>query len=179
MFILVIGGSGSGKSEFAEDCAICLAKEGPIYIAAMIPYGDEGKKRVLRHRDQREGKGFITKERYFDMKNIKVDSGDTVILECISNLLANEMFEPEGANNNSVSEIKHGIEYIKGTADNFVVVTNDVFCDGIGYSKETNDYIKNLGKINRFMAAAADEVYEVVCGIPILIKGEGICLNRL
>ena len=66
MLILVTGGSGSGKSEYAEGIAVSLAeREGlPLYyIAAMKPYGEEGKRRVERHRRLRAGKGFQTVER--------------------------------------------------------------------------------------------------------------------
>ena len=48
MLTLVIGGSGSGKSSFGEK----LAQESNsklYYLATMIPYGDEGKRRVERH----------------------------------------------------------------------------------------------------------------------------------
>ena len=63
MFITVTGGSGSGKSVFAEKCALLLAQmdaEGEtaeelrrgklVYLAAMNPAGREGRMRVQRHR---------------------------------------------------------------------------------------------------------------------------------
>ena len=45
MFALIFGGSGSGKSEYAEKLSCELAqKNEKYYIATMIPYGEEGKK---------------------------------------------------------------------------------------------------------------------------------------
>ena len=61
MFILVTGGSGSGKSEFAENIAMKLGGK-MLYVATMKPYDDECLKRIERHRKMRDGKGFRTVE---------------------------------------------------------------------------------------------------------------------
>lgn len=63
MFVLIIGTPDSGKSERAERLISDLAGDYPkFYIATMIPYGEEGKSRVEKHRAMREGKGFETIE---------------------------------------------------------------------------------------------------------------------
>ena len=49
MTVYIIGGSGSGKSEFAEKIAVSLNGERRVYISSMIPRGDEGKNKVIRH----------------------------------------------------------------------------------------------------------------------------------
>ena len=54
--------------------------------------------------------------------------------------------------------------------DNFVVVTNDVFCDITDYDKKTVEYIKRLGDINRSLAVEADIVSEIYYGLEIKIK---------
>ena len=78
MLILITGGSGSGKSEYAENTAKELAeKEGLslYYIATMKPFGEEGRRRVERHHRLREGKGFETVECYVDLKNQELPEG--------------------------------------------------------------------------------------------------------
>lgn len=45
MLIVVTGGSGSGKSEYAENIAVSFGKEPLIYIATMLPFGEESMKR--------------------------------------------------------------------------------------------------------------------------------------
>ena len=55
-------------------------------------------------------------------------------------------------------------------ADYAVVVTNEIFSDGEAYSAETMKYIEILGYLNRRLAEKADCVYEVVCGIPVVLK---------
>ena len=91
MLTLVIGGSGSGKSSFGEK----LAQESNsklYYLATMIPYGDEGKRRVERHLKLRKGKGFETIEEYMDIGSIDIPYGSCVLLEDLTNLVANNMF---------------------------------------------------------------------------------------
>ena len=71
MMILVTGGSGSGKSAFAEDCVVSFGKTDRIYIATMYPFDEESRKRVQRHRKMRQGKGFETVECYTGLdKNV-------------------------------------------------------------------------------------------------------------
>ena len=60
MVILVIGGSGSGKSEYAEGRCVQLNTKEKLYIATMEPFGEESLARIARHRRLRQGKGFDT-----------------------------------------------------------------------------------------------------------------------
>ena len=163
MKILMIGGSGSGKSELAEDMALKIKKNTVYYVACMLPYGAEGKRRVERHRKLREGKGFITVEQYRGADKINV--GDTVILECASNLLANEMFGDMPKNGEYVFRC---IDNIK--AENIIVVSNNIFDDGILYDSSTMRYMEELALLNSKLAEWADEVYEAVCGISVRIR---------
>ena len=94
MLIVVTGVSGSGKSEYAEQ--ICCKLSGDrkkYYIATMQPYGEEGKKRILRHHRLRSGKGFETIEQYMHIGEAaeRISNKPVVLLECMSNLLANEL----------------------------------------------------------------------------------------
>ena len=67
-----------------------------------------------------------------------------------------------------INEVKR----LKNISDNIVIVTNEIFSDGIEYDKETEKYINNLGKINKELGQLAEQVIEVVYTIPIYIKGE-------
>ncbi len=167
--ILVIGGSGSGKSEFAENLAAELKNKSKTekiyYIATMKPYGDEGWKRVQKHRKQRRGKGFETVECY-GTENRPLSPNSVVLLECMSNLAANEVFDEK--NKNAADDILSFINGIDCKA--LVIVTNEIFFDGILYGEETVGYIKILGEINQRLAKIANAVFEVVCGIPIKLK---------
>ena len=169
MLELITGGSGSGKSEYAESRAMELCGDGEplIYLAAMKPYGEEAQKRIERHRKLREGKGFKTIEKYTDYAALKLPQNATVLLECMSNLLANEMFDVGG---DFINRIIMGIENIANSSKNFVIVTNEIFSNGVAYDEETERYIQALADINKYLADKAERVVEVVYSIPIIVK---------
>ena len=97
MFTLVIGGAASGKSEYAEELILASPLRPRIYIATMEPFGAEGQARIARHRELRRGKGFQTVERYTGIAGLKLPAGGAVLLECLGNLAANELYSPAGA----------------------------------------------------------------------------------
>lgn len=167
MLTLVTGGSGSGKSAFAEDKVLSFGENQRIYIATMHPFDEESHKRIERHRKMRAGKGFETVECYTDLKNVSLPEGCVVLLECMSNLVANEMFEEQGAHEQTVQEITAGVESLLGQAAHVVIVTNEIFSDAAVFDGEMDTYLKYLGKINQEIAKRADEVVEVVYGIPV------------
>lgn len=201
MLYLVTGGSGSGKSQYAENLAVSryaqTAGQGGrlYYVAAMLPYDEESRQRVKSHQDMRKDKGFVTLEQYTHIEEIKAGAGDVILLECMSNLLANEMYHENGrlceelagqrmkqeAVSKEAFEVKKLLELaekailtplqaLAKTADSVIVVTNEIFADGVEYEPETRCYQRLLGYINQRLAGQAEEAVEIVCGIPVFIK---------
>ena len=174
MIVLVTGGSGCGKSTWAENLISLLPGKNRIYIATMQVYDAESEKRVARHRAQRTGMGFATLERPMDLAGAEVAAGSTVLLEDLPNLLANEMFD-----GGSPDRIVPAIRDLSVRCAHLILVTNDVFRDGIRYPDSTEGYIKYLARINRDAAALADHVTEVVYSIPVPLKGSVPCASSL
>lgn len=172
MFFVVTGGSGSGKSAFAESLVERLGGSLRIYLATMMCFDEEGKKRIERHRRMRKDKGFATREQYVSIGDAPIPEGAVVLLECMSNLVANEMFDENGSKEDCVAAVTEGISQILQRAGHLIVVTNEIFSDGVLYDQETVRYQQFLGEINRRMAAMADGVFEVVYGIPLCLKGQ-------
>lgn len=170
MRILLTGGSANGKSTYAETLAVQLGA--PLYyIAAMMPYGEESLQRIARHRVMRAKKGFSTIERYTDIAGLTLPQRGTVLLECLCNLTANEMFDQNGAHGHTAAAVLRGIASLSHQCAHLIVVTNDVGADGGGYDSLTAAYIQTLGEINSALAADFDRVYELCCGIPLPLKG--------
>ena len=186
MIHLVIGGSGSGKSEYAEN----LLEDSPekYYIATMQVYDEEGRKKVARHQRLRAGKGFQTIEQPRNMHKAaeivtrdRKETENEALLECLSNLVANEMFDGETGDFASgmseteredflVEKVTGGIRTLAEKLDKLVIVSNNVFEDGISYDAQTMSYIRVLGRVNQELARMADHVTEVIVGIPVKVK---------
>ena len=171
MLELVTGGSGSGKSAYAESriCEWNRQDLNPLfYIATMFPYGEETEKKIERHRILRKGKGFETLEWYTGLKQHLEEGslqGSDVLLECMSNLVANEMYMESGAGCHADQAILEGIQELNRQCANVVIVTNEVFSESVPDSPEMKEYKRILGKINREIAIIADQVTEVIYGI--------------
>ena len=140
----------------------------------MKAYGEEGHMRVARHQKLREGKGFRTiecPERIEQVLSaIRDPQNATVLLECVSNLVANEMFDSPLGTDHLTFRVTEGIRKIAGRVKNTVIVTVNIFEGGSRYDNETREYIRLLGEVNRKLAEYSDEVTEVVVGIPVKIK---------
>ncbi|MCM1122489.1 MAG: bifunctional adenosylcobinamide kinase/adenosylcobinamide-phosphate guanylyltransferase [Eubacterium sp.] len=210
MMVLVVGGSGSGKSEYAEKTADLLFGEcleermenseessvvelsvsrdaalqnaGKYYLATMQIFDEEGRKKVERHKRLRDGKGFVTLEQATDVNRAldKMNIGKRIVLlECMSNLAANEMFSGTAPKSESeaVDKIIQEVKELADGTTHLVIVTNNVFEDGVCYDEPTMAYLRVMGRVNRELARMADRVIEVVAGIPITIKehGRSIC----
>lgn len=172
MFTLVIGGAASGKSEYAEGLILASPHKPRYYIATMEPFGPEGQARIARHRELRRGKGFETVERYTDLAALRLPRRGAVLLECLGNLTANELYSPGGAGTveGAVSAVAGGVEALLPQCADLVVVGNEVCSGGRNYAGDTDSYLRALAAVNRLLAQRADRVCEVVCGIPFWHK---------
>lgn len=206
MVILIIGGSGSGKSAYAEKRTEELAGKGggKYYLATMAVRDEEMKRKVARHRRIRAGKGWYTLEYPTDAgaaagiivssgpereaandsrrtsseceigsgQESRLKSGSVVLLEDLGNLAANEMFRSRRRRSadKTAEKIYADLRKLEEVAHALVIVSNDVFRDGIRYDAGTQEYICAMGILHREIAVRASEVTEVVAGIPIRVK---------
>lgn len=166
MFTLVVGGSASGKSEYAESLILQSEHLPRYYIATMRPFDDECRARIARHRRMRAEKHFQTIECYTGLSGLELPGRGDVLLECLGNLAANELYDPAGAGVYALEAIVGGVDALLPQCIDLVVVSNEVCADGGGYSEETERYRRLLAEVNRALADRADRVCEVVCALP-------------
>ncbi|MBR2007789.1 MAG: bifunctional adenosylcobinamide kinase/adenosylcobinamide-phosphate guanylyltransferase [Alistipes sp.] len=167
MIVLLTGGSGCGKSTYAERIVSSLSEKKRVYIATIQVYDEESVRRVERHRTQRLGKGFVTIECEKDLMSAGIEDGSIVLLEDLVNLVANEMFD-----GGDVSRIAPALCDLAERCSHLIMVTNDLFSDGGTYAESTQEYLRVLAEVNAHAAALANCVCEVVYSIPIALKGE-------
>lgn len=170
MMHLVIGGSGSGKSAYGEKLMMEVPGDGRVYLATMRPWDDECREKIRRHRQIREGKGFVTVECYGRPRNLPIPRGSSVLLECVGNLLTNLFFDQDHNGIDMAQLITDDLMDLQSRTRSLIIVTNDIFSDGLFYGVETEAYRAVLGQVNKNLARAADHVTEVLYGIPVKIK---------
>lgn len=176
MFTLVIGGSASGKSDYAERHVLSLEGGGPrIYIATMEPFGEEARARIARHHALRRDRGFETIECYRNIGSLRLPADSNVLLEDLGNLMANELFGNDAAAVDEETDlpdrIAEEIEKVFSDCAHMTIVTNEIFSGGKNYEGETLIYLRALARLNRILAKRADYVVELVCGLPDVLKG--------
>ena len=113
----------------------------------------------------------IRESELIGLKNADVSGYGTVLLECMSNLVANELYQEGGAGARCVEAILEGVRKIREQCEHLIVVTNEIFSDGIEYDEETRQYQQYLGSINRQIASMAEVAAVVVYSIPLVYKG--------
>ena len=170
MLTLVLGGAASGKSAYAE--SLCLRSPLPrIYLATMQVWDDECAARVTKHRAMRAEKQFATVECPLHLDRVALPRRGTVLLEDLGNLTANELYDPDGAGEGTAAAILRGIDNLAAQCDTLIVVSNEVFSGGADYAGDTDRYLRALAAVNNAVAARADAVVRVVCGLPVYYKG--------
>lgn len=183
--ILVTGGARSGKSNFAE--GLCMDRNNDTaYIATSIPFDDEFRDRVKKHKERRPS-SWRTYEMYkavYSQIEAIGRNHDTVLLDCVTLMVNNLMFqEPIDYEKSTPDEInileaqiteefKRLLQEVRNTNLYFVIVTNEIGLSPVAANKLTRIYTDIIGRINQLIAREADEVYFVVSGIPMKIKGE-------
>lgn len=178
--ILVTGGVRSGKSSLAETLA--LEKGGPIaYIATSRIEDGEMVERVRRHQDRRP-KDWVTIEAPWDLAGAlqKLPAGTrTVLVDCLGVFVSNLLLKYSGDSDPTEREVETQIlnaiqSFLEAQAAvpvTMIVVTNETGLGVVPPSALGRAFRDYLGWANQMAARAADQVYLVVAGIPLLIKG--------
>jgi adenosylcobinamide kinase/adenosylcobinamide-phosphate guanylyltransferase len=170
MVTLIIGVPDSGKSQIAEDLAMKLAGEHrKYYIATMVPFGKTGQERIQKHRMQRDGKGFHTLECPLDVHTIvdQMEPDATVLLECMSNLLGNEIYAEKNQDVEPQELLEHvfvGVKSISKACANLVIVSNEFAMEDSNYDEETRYYASMMHEMNLKLRDIADDIYEFTEG---------------
>lgn len=175
MKALVVGGSGSGKSAFAEDLA-CSLSPTRTYLATMESASPEAQSRIARHRRQRQGRGFTTIEcpRSLAMQACATETGSVALLEDLGNLAANALFAYDGSMadpSTTLDRLEREVIALADHYDHVVVVGNEVGSEGISPYPATLTWIQLVGELCCRLAARFDLVIEVTAGIPLVVKG--------
>lgn len=170
--ILVLGGTRSGKSLFAEE--LSKGQERVAYVATALVSDDEMRRRVEMHRKRRP-RSWITYEAGTKLASAIRNAAKTsefIIVDCITLYLANPAVSgmSEEGQRAALEEIEQICSICKQIAATVVVVSNEVGMSVVPDTPSGRAFRDLQGKANQIIAKHADEVYFVIAGIAQKIK---------
>lgn len=181
--ILVLGGARAGKSAFAEQLIGSYGRR-ILYVATAEAKDDEMRTRIQSHRAQRPAT-WMTLEAPTEVGARLIDAkpaADAILLDCLTLLVTNVMlmYEGEGAEGSIAEAVAEAavnaeIEALLDTQSQLglpmVVVSNEVGMGLVPPYPLGRFYRDVLGRANQRLAAAANQAYLLVAGLPITLKG--------
>ena len=161
--ILVTGGQRSGKSLFAERMAKSLSAS-PVYMATAHVEDEEFRERVRIHQERRGPEWTtIEEEKYLSRHTVE---GRVVLVDCCTLWLTNFFSEAS-----PLSQIEAEFDRLTAQEATFIFVTNEIGLGGTSANEVQRRFTDLLGAFNQYVAARADEVYLLVSGLSIKLKG--------
>lgn len=180
--ILVTGGSRSGKSRLAEEKATILGGDSVLYMATGIATDEDMEERIRLHK-MRRNPNWGTFEGYRDLaQEIAETEYQTILLDCVTVLITNFLFEEERdfdeltkaeiayLEEDILKEVQSLMQAAKEAKKDLIIVTNEVGMSVVSAYRLGRIFSDITGKVNQMIAAASDEVYLSVSGIPLQIK---------
>ena len=164
--IFIAGGARSGKSRKGEELAKSLAGSAkPIFIATAEAVDDEMTSRIKKHQDDRGSAFELVEEPKNLSKALKeIDSEATVLVDCLTLWLSNNMMG-EGADTNQ--SVIAAARTRRGTT---IFISNEVG-EGIVPMHPVSRKFRDLsGIMNQEFARASDKVYFMKFGIAQELK---------
>lgn len=186
-FIFISGGVRSGKSAFAEKLALHYAKQNKQtlnYLATSYVEDEEMKNRVIRHQQQRlrSEAAWQTFEipNYFPENIRQLQIEGVVLLDCLTVLLANELFNTVVSEEELVTHseevtrrIIDGMMLLKEKASTLIIVSNEIHYE-ISDDLYVRTYQQVLGQLHQTIVQKSDQAYLVEVTFPFLMKGKNM-----
>jgi len=179
--VLVLGGTKTGKTTFAENRARTLSEEKNIpvhYIATAQAIDQEMVHRIRKHQEKRPSHWITIEESYRVSEVINSLSGeDTVlILDCLTLLMTNLMFEKgdnctrEEAESVVFTEVDNIIRESSKIKNELIIISNQVENGLVSEHEWARMFQDITGMTHQRLAAAADRVFMMNAGLAQKLK---------
>lgn len=148
--------------------ALSLAPD-PVYLATARIWDDEFRERVRRHQERRGPQWTNLEEQKFLSRH---DVGGRVVLvDCLTLWATNFFYDMEGDTDRALEAVKAEFDRFTAQDATFIFVTNEIGLGGTSQNELQRKFTDLQGWMNQYVAARADEVFLMVSGISVIIKG--------
>lgn len=164
---LITGGQRSGKSTYAQRLALSISEQ-PFYIATSRVWDEEFRQRILRHQRDRGPEWMnIEEEKFLSRHQF---NGDAIVIDCVTLWATNFFSDNHSDVALSLSQLKDEFDKFTNQDAHFIFITNEVGFGGVSVNETQRKFADLQGWLNQYIAAKADEVIVMICGIPMKIK---------
>ena len=170
--ILITGGARAGKSRFARE----LAEQGNyrqrFYVATAVVCDPEMREKIARHRKERDRRWKTVEEPLRLPERLPLErlaSPSVFLIDCLPTFLTNHLLQkatPSGI----LRRVDRLVQSCRRPGLTAIWVTNEVGLGVVPDHPMGRRFRDLLGEANQRAAAAADEVYLLVAGLPVRIK---------
>lgn len=174
--ILVTGGARSGKSTYALERAEEISHD-RSFLATCPVLDGEMRQRIEKHRREREGRGWrcCEEEIAIAARIAEIATAGVILVDCLTLWINNLLFAAEQAGEVfAETELRNDVDRLLRAAGTYsgtvILVTNEVGMGIVPDNALARHYRDLVGTCNRLIAAAADEVVLVSCGLPLFLK---------
>lgn len=170
---LITGGTRSGKSDYARSLAEAIATP-RVFIATAEAHDDAMRARIERHRAERAASNWRTVEAPLDLAAAIVAQRDArvVLVDCLTVWITNHLCATPSIDEAWIAqEIARLVDAATRIDADVFFVSGEVGLGGIAANELARRFADLLGRANQLLAARADRVTLVACGLPLCLKG--------
>lgn len=171
----ILGGARSGKTALGERLATRFG-QAPVYLATAEALDDEMQERVAAHQQQR-GDKFITVEEPLaiaDRIAAAAEHHDVILVDCLTLWISNLL----GAEQDVASAIEKLVYVLNDLKDTRVIlISNEVGLGIVPDNPLARSFRDLAGSAHQQLAQVCDNVYFVVAGLPMVMKGAAIDMD--
>jgi adenosylcobinamide kinase/adenosylcobinamide-phosphate guanylyltransferase len=170
---LITGGARSGKSSFALSLGIKNYSK-RAFIATAVPFDQEMKERVSRHRQER-GDQFHTIEEPIELPRVLTalpDGTEVGIVDCLTVWLGNLYHQFQEEEEAVGVQVDAFLDHLDHPVCDLILVTNEVGWGIVPENSLARSFRDRAGYLNRSVARKAAHAYLLCCGIPLPLKGD-------
>ncbi len=166
---LILGGTRSGKSSYAEKVALGGGKE-LLYLATATVEDAEMEQRIIHHQQSRSSAWRVIEEplHLAEVLQQEARDGRTILVECLTLWLTNLLLQEDETVLQQETELL--INVIPDLPGTTLLVGNETGMGVVPADALSRKYCDEAGRLHQRLAAICERVTLVVAGLPQTLK---------